>query len=533
MQKKWILIPLCFGLALIVYGWHASYPLLIDTPLDFIFNHVSPWYWVGLSIVLGSLYLGAVAVKNHMVKLLICILIVLSMYSIRYYYYLLPSSDAQYVRGLTEYAMATGDLDAAKPHHSYFQWPLFFILNDMAISITGLALGTFEFLLFAVFGVVYVAALYFYSTRYSEGSSYAAVIVYFIIMYWFLNYQFAPFSLAMALLFVLFMLESRGSEGRSTAVTLAIMVLFTAVNFMHPFAGVLFIAYVFVLYLLNRNASDLQLFVFTLVIYLAVSIFFAGTFFLEAVRQLATAFSAEYQRIIERTFASRIALAPPIDSIAQMFSRAIVLVSVGIAGAGFLFLLLKKKLKRIDLSVMISMSAYAAAGIALPVLGSRAWFAVLIPVALGVIPLVEKFKGYLKSVLLILLILFPLIPLTESFSDTQTFFQTRNEYDTADFLLQHYNWSRDSSILSHFRVMTYLEGRSAAAIIFGHDLSSTFPEGIGDYNCIIYTVGLGKNLLLHEYSIAELEQSTNYSRTYDSGACYIITRASNSRNVQP
>jgi hypothetical protein len=81
--------------------------------------------------------------------------------------------------------------------------------------------------------------------------------------------------------------------------------------------------------------------------------------------------------------------------------------------------------------------------------------------------------------------------------------------------------------------MTYLKAKSAAAITFGHDLSSAFPENIEDYDCIVYTVGLGKNLLLHKYSIAELERSINYSRTFDSSASYIITRTANSKNVQP
>jgi hypothetical protein len=78
--------------------------------------------------------------------------------------------------------------------------------------------------------------------------------------------------------------------------------------------------------------------------------------------------------------------------------------------------------------------------------------------------------------------------------------------------------------------MTYLKAKSAAAITFGHDLSSAFPENIEDYDCIVYTVGLGKNLLLHRHSLTELQNESKYNRIYDSDHSYILIKT---KNVQP
>ena len=528
-KKKLIALPICFGLILIICSWYLSYPLSIDSPLDFTFNHVSPLYWIGLSVFLASLYLAAVTSKNNIVKLAICIGIVLSMYSIRYFFYLLPSSDAHTVRGLTEYAIATGDLDPSKPHHSYFQWPFFFILDQMATSITGLEVTNFEFVLFAIFGVFYVLALYVYAFSFSKGDSYIAIVAYFVVMYWFLNYQFAPFSLAMVLLFTLFMLETRIFKTRTRELTLATMILFTSITFVHPFAGVLFIAYTFMMYLISRSRNYLQLFVLTLVVYLVVSIFFTRSFFPDVVKQLTIIHSGQYAKIVERTFSTRIAPAPAIDTIAQMFSRAIVLSTGIVVSLGFLFLLLRKKLRQVDLAIFFSATFYAAAGAFLPILSQRGWFILLMPMSLGATYFSKsRFKKHLKSLFLVLMILFPLIPLTESFSDTQIFFQTKNEYQCANFMVDYHNWTRSSSILSHFRLMNYLKTRTASGAFFKHDLNKDFPENIVNYDCIVYTVGLGKNFLLHNYSMVELYKNSSYNSIFDSGSSHVLVKTKKS-----
>ena len=475
---------------------------------------------------LGSLYVTATVVKKRYLKLIICISIVMSMYSLRYFYHSLPGSDALTVQGLAEYAITTGDLDPSKTYHWYFQWPLFFILNQISNSITGLETVHFEFVLFTILGVLYVASLYVYASRFSRDGSYIAVIAYFIIMYWLLNYQFAPFSLAMGLLYTLFMLETNTLRKRE--IRLATMILFISITLVHPFAAALFMVYTLAMYIASRKKSYVHHFLFALVVYLAVSIYSATIFFTSVVKQLTGIYLYEYLMIVEMAFSGRVAPAPPIDTIAQAFSR-IVGLSIGvIAGLGFLFLLLKRKLRRVDFAVFISMALYAAVAAVFPLMGRRTFFALLIPISLGTTYFYKtKFQKQLKCFFLVLVILFPFIPLTQSFYDAQIFFWTEEEYRCANFAISYCNWTEQSSILSHFRLMRYLQTKTASGASFGDDLSPSFPANVGNYKYIVYTAGLGKNLLLHD-SLKELSRQSRYNTVFNSGFSYVIVKTNSS-----
>lgn len=526
LKQKLLVVPIIIGLLLLVISWFLSYPLSFDSPLDFVFNHISPLYWIGLLLFLVSLYLAATSTKNRKLILVACILIVTAIYGLRYFYYWLPSSDALYVRGLTEYALTTGDLNASKPYHSYFQWPSLFTLSQMSIPITGLQLMNFEFILFATLGALYSTCLYIYASRFSENGSYIAVIAYFVMMYWFLNYQFAPFSLAMGLLFVLFTIETSGFKGRNA--TLLTSIIFMGVTLTHPFAAVLFIAYALVMYVLSRSAHYLRLLLLTVIVYLLVTISLTPAFFAFAIRQVASIYSSEYQTTIARTFSGRLAPSPVIDAVAESFSRAIVLSTGAVAVLGFLLLFWRRKLRTLDLAIFISAGAYALAGVVLPVLGIRAWFALFIPISLGVTYFATgKYGKYLKCFFLIALVLVPFIPLTDSFTDTQVFFQTKSEYNCANFAVNDYNWTKQSSFLSSYRVMTYLSTRTAASgTHFGTDLTPDFPGSAGNYDCIMYTIGLGTNLLPYNYSLSSLFQKEKYNIIFDAGSCYVAVKAS-------
>jgi hypothetical protein len=448
------------------------------------------------------------------------------MYSLRFFYYSLPSSDASATRGLTEYVIATGDLDPSRPYHAYFQWPSFFILNKVTFSVSGLGLRYFEFVLFAIWGVLYVTSLYVYAARFSKESSHLAVIAYFVIIYWFLNYQFAPFSLALGLLFTMFMLETFAPRKRE--MMLVTIILFASVTFMHPFAGVFFIAYTLAMYVVNRNRRYAQLFAVTLVIYLMVLVFCTPSFFPDVVRGLTSVSLFEYQQTVASTFAGRAAPAPPMDAIAETFSRTIVLSTGAIVGLGFLFLLYKRKLRQVDSAIFVSAVFYALIGALIPpILGSRAWCFIIVPVALGVTFFSRaKYRRYFMSLLLVLLVLFTFVLITESFSDFQTFYQTKDEYQCAGFALNYYNWTKQSSVLSHVRFMNYLIVKAASSsTLFGSDFSSEFPENTGNYDCIVYTVGLGKNLFFDNYSLADLIERSKYDTIFDSHSSYIVVKA--------
>lgn len=520
-------LPLCVGVILLVYSWYLSYPLSIDSVYDFIFNHISPLYWLGLALLLASLYVIAAMSESGDLKFMICAGIVTCIYSLSYFYYSLPGSDIHYYGGLTEYLIKTGDLNPSKPYHDYFQWPLFYILNKMGHSITGLELIHLEFLLYAILGFLYVASFYTYASRFFKGGGYLAVIAYFIVMQIFLNYQFAPFSLAFAFVVLLFILDTHTPE--KIEATLTTMIVFTTITFSHPYAPVFFIIYELVMYITGRRKKHLSLFLFTLCTYLTVNIYFTATFFPGLIIKLTSLYMEQYPIIVERVFSASVAPAPVIDTIARTFSRATVLSTAAISFLGFLLLWRRRKLRRVDSAIFLSAASYSAVGTVLSVLGQRGFYFIFIPISLGATYfLTGKFGKHYKCLFLVLMILSAFIPLHNSFYDAEIMFQTREAYVSANFMINHYNWVSPSSVLSHFRFMHYLQVRTTGNVSFGHDLRPDFPDSVRNYDCIVYTVGLGKSFLLNNYSVTELLGESEYNRVFDSGFSYVATRTNSS-----
>jgi len=153
-KNKLLLLPFFIGLILMIYSWYLSYPLSINSPDDFVFNHVSILYWFSLPLLLASMLMIAITFKNDYLKLIMTVGIVMTMYSLSYFYYMLPTSDSLYYRGLNEYFIKTNNLDFSQSGKSYFQWPSIFVLSNIATSVSGLELANFEFIIYAIIGFI-------------------------------------------------------------------------------------------------------------------------------------------------------------------------------------------------------------------------------------------------------------------------------------------------------------------------------------------------------------------------------------------
>jgi hypothetical protein len=515
---------------LLLYSWSRSYPISIDSPSDFVFNHVDPLYWVSLALFLGTAAIAVVVLENNRFIVVVCIAILLSMYSLYYFYPTLPGSDTNTFRGLTEYAATTDNLNPLSPWHSYYQWPSLFIFSEVVTSITGLQVIPFEFVFFTILGVLYVTALYSYFYSFSKKLAWAAVIAYFIMIYWYFNYQFAPFSLAMGLLFTLFVIETR--PVKTAGFALLTLLLCIGTTLVHPFAALFFVSYALVMYILGKDRYHRNLFATSLVIWLTVTLFSSGVFFNQILQAIIRVVSQEYaSSLVQDVLSTQLMKLPDLYFITQAFSRGLVIVTFLIAGTGFVFLLRKRRIRYVDLALLLSASFYSVVGAVLSVLGSRAWFIVFIPLSLGVISFLEhRFGKYLKMVFIFLLLSFAFVPLNSSFNTTQIFFQTRNENVCTDFAIGHYNWAGSGSVLAHFRVITYLEAKTAGTVAFGSEFQfettgvvfHVFPQNIPDHNCIISTLGLEKSAYYYNYSLSDLWQNQKYNRAYDSGPSYIL-----------
>jgi hypothetical protein len=459
--------------------------------------------------------------KSKSLKWIVTIGIVLTMYSLSYFYYLLPGSDSQFFRGLTEYAIKTKDLDPLKPNHGYFQWPSFFLLSDMVTSVSGMGLANFEFLLYTIIGFLLATAMYVYASTAYKNEGFLAIAAFFVAMFYFLNYQAVPFSLAFGVLFLLFMLETRQ---KNFNVILTMLLLFTGISFTHAFVPLFFVLYLLIRCVLNRSKQYGHLFLMTLIIFLVVQVTQAPFSFAENIRSMMTV-PSEYSSIVKAIIAP---VSVPIDAIAQMFSRGVTIATVMICFAGFTILLIKRKMRDLDKAIFLTGVVYSATGIILYALGSRAIPIVFIPISLGSAYLLKsRFRQYVISLFLVLLILFAFIPLHGAFYTDKIKYQTNEAYQAENFFINHYNWSNPSLILTHTAVYGYFQTRQPSLVNFEDDVYSPLFPRIKEYDCIVYTLGLGINLLRYNYTIESTLYEEKLNVVYNNGFSYLIIKSSN------
>jgi hypothetical protein len=432
---------------------------------------------------------------------------------------MLPGSDSQYFRGLTEYYIATKDLDPLPKSHYYFQWPSFFLLSDIATSVSGTPLPGFEFLLYTIIGFLLATALYLYASKTFKSGGFIAVVAFFIAMFYFLNFQCVPFSLAFGLLFLMFVLETKQ---KSRAAILTTLFLYTSILFIHAFVPLFFVFYLLIQYILNRSKVYGHLFALTLVLYLVVQITQASYSFEQNI-EAAFMLTPEYSKIAEVTQAP---VSVPIDIIAQMFSRIVTIATIAICLIGFTILLIKRRLRSLDKAIFLTGVLYSAVGTIFYVLGSRAIPLAFVPISLGASYFLRgKFKKPIIFLFLVLLILFIFIPLHSAFYDSHIMFQTEEAYQMENFMINRYNWTRTDLILAHFRVITYLRAKQPnARVQFENDRNSPLFPRINEYDSIVYTVGLGKNLLRYNYTTDEILMEEKFNMIYNNGFSYIATR---------
>ena len=524
-KNKLLLLPFFAGLILMVYSWYLSYPLSINSVDDFVFNHISILYWFSLPLLLASMFMMAVTSKSNYTKWIISVGIVMTIYSLSYFYYMLPSIDSHYFRGITEGFIRTKDLDPLKPNRGYFQWPSFFLLADMTTSLSGMELATYEFLFYTVIGFLIATAFYVYASRAYKHGGFLAAVAFFVAMFYFFNYQNVPYSLAFGLLFLLFMLETRQ---KNLNVRLTMLVLFVGMTFVHLFVPLFFVLYLLIRWILNRGKQHGSLLLLTLVIYLIVQITQAQFSFTDNIK-LMTTLSAEYSDVLGATMTPTLV---PLDVVAQMFSRYVTITAAMICLVGFIILLIKRKMREIDKAILLTGAAYSVFGTILFILGTRAIPLFFIPICLGASFLLEsRVRPFAKFLFLILLILFAFIPLHTSFSEQQIVFQTKEAQTTAKFLMDKYDWDAYSTILSHDSTMWYIATQIEGNSKVESDHSSRFQSLIVNYNssfienydCIIYSVGVAKSLKSNNLSAEELSRRIldRFNIIYNSGFSYI------------
>jgi hypothetical protein len=522
-RNKLLLLPFFAGLVLIVYSWCISYPLSINSVNDVIFYHVPVLCWIGLPLLLTSMCMMALSFKNNYWKWIMAVCSVITLYSLFYFYHTLPTVDANWFRGLTENFIRTKNLDASQPIHSYYQWPSFFILANIATQVSGLELATYEFLLFTIIGFLLATALYVYASKAYTHGGFLAVLAFFIVMLYFMNYQAVPFSLAFGLLFLLFMLET---QKKSSSVMLTMLVLYISISIMHAFVPLFFVLYLLMRSIVSRSKKYLNLFILTFIIYFLVQFTLARFSFSSIIISIMTS-STEYSSIVSQ---SLVPVSVATDVVAQAFSRTATIAFAMICFVGFVILVIKRKMREIDKAIFLTGALYSGLGAVLNTLGARALPIVFIPISMGILYVYQsKFRPYLKCFILILLVLVVFIPIHTSFGWSYIQSQTKEAQETANFMIEKYDWNRHSIILSHVSDYAYIAPQVEGNSAIYNDFSSQFQsKSIETYDCIIHSVGLAKSLESNNFSEENVSRqiSDRFNVIYNSGLSYIAEKPS-------
>jgi hypothetical protein len=537
LLKDWksllLAILLLLGLSFIVLAWYFSFPLSINSANDFIFYHISILYWIGLPLTLTSMYLIAIRSKSKNLHCVMTVGIFLALYSISYFYALLPGSDSVYFRGLNEYYLRTNNLATNQNGHLYYGWPSYFIITKVALLFSGLQLVTFEFFLYSLVGALIGIGLYkyfsknnnIYLSESNERFTILPMIVFSLTMFNFFNYQAVPFSLAVSLLLLLIMVEKRSSSNFGASNTVLYLLIFIGICFIHLFVPLFFVLYLIVQYFLSRKARYYKLSLLTIGIYFAVQVFQApGSFEYYMQTIFRNLFSNEY------SYAAQLALASKnvfINNIAQIFSRIDFILAASICVIGFVVLLLRKRLSNIDKAFFVSSLMYAIMGIFTPILGTRAIPLAFIPISLGVYSFAKgRTWAILRVLLLVCLVFFVFASIHQTFQ-LEPQFQTTESYQAENYLLRSYNWSNAvPNVLSQRVMTTYLVTFEQNANFYD-DYSQNYVF-FNRYDIILYTPGLGESIQTQNLSLYNLTANSEFDLTYNNGYSYLFIKASNS-----
>jgi len=523
MEKdKLLIIPFFVGLMLMVYSWYLSFPLSVDSVGDSIFNHVSILYWLSVPLLLTSMFLMAISFKNKYWKWIMTVGFVIVLYSLSYFFYTMSTIDADFLRGMTENFIRTNNLNASQTIHNYYQWPSFFLLADITTLVSGLTLTIYEFLLFTTIGFLLATALYVYASKAYNRSGFLAVAAFFVVMFLYLDYQAVPYSLALGLLFILFMLET---QERSAGTILIMIILYTSTVITHQFVPLYFVSYLLIRSIISRSKQYFEFFILTLVIYMIAQTTFAVFTFRGNISGLFT-FGSDLSSVAGASIAST---SVAIDAIPHLFSRTVIIAFAILCFAGFVFLIFRRKLREIDKAIFLTGAVFLGLGVALYLIGSRAIPIIFVPISLGGAYLFEsKFRKYLKYLVVVLLIFVVFVPIHSSFNSFSTGFQTKEDLVTANFMIEKYDWNSKSIVIADSGTRWYILPQIQGNTEIDIDLASRYGLSyITNYDCIIYSVGLAHSLQISNISIEATSQQImdKFDLVYNSGFSYIATKS--------
>lgn len=517
---------LILGIVAVSYSFLDSFPIVIRSYGETPFSEIQPIFWFGLAITLVSLFVISSAYKRKGITVACCALFVFFFWLPFLFFPLLPGSDSHYFRGATEYFIRVGVNVQGK---NYLQWPSFFVLSKSVAEVLGTTIAFASILLFVLFGVLISTTLGIFFYNEDRKLGFIGVVLYCVGAFTFLDYQYAPQSLALAIFFMLLLLVEKG--GCSSAI--ALVIAFTCLVFTHAFIPVFFLFFIFLIAIKSRKSNDINLFSLCFLIYIVVLVFFQLpqlNTLLGTLHNIGTFGSGEYSNIVAGTLTMPTSA---LDNLAQTISRVLTLVIVLSLLVGFIGRFLEQKIRFGILALAIVGLTYLVLGGFLSVLGSRSIQILFVPAVIGFGWVQKKMGGkivYLFVVIILLLCPFIWIHRMQSVG----YFQTPSGERASNFLLGTLlvNPRIKCNILSTTEDGQYLSGElpenTTVEFAYGLPYGATETEAtrqqigllMGNSSgpsyvlCnVIFEKELGQSGLLSPNAISELV--ANYSSTFN------------------
>ena len=496
------LILCVVGLILIIISWIYSYPIESSSLNDNTFSEFYPSIWYGLLFFLtGIFFIGKSSSKN--IKIFFASIYPIVSYIYFFFFLYVPSSDSGNVRGMFRIFQNEG----INPNIvSYFEFPSFFTFNKILKELISVETTMVEFIGLSFFGILLGFFLYltykyvFLNKKSSTHTAYFTVILYFIGVFPFINFQWVPQTFSLVYFFILIFIISKVSYAAEYYTKLKIITIIVYIPFLfsHAFIPLIFSLF-FIIISLNKKKflQTAALFVSSLIF---INLFYAISNFqtyIEVFKISIYGVGHVSNSVLSGTSIESTNFYDYLISNVNRFRIPIIWI-VGVIGSIILFF--KKEIKFFLISLGISGAAYFSIGLYFSILGSRALQIFLIPVLVGFQFFISRWKK-ISYILIFLMIVFSIFG-TIRMSYNQTQFQSMEDLETCNFLaetitseekpkicLGQVNWGYFRNMLIYYNkseIVSYRPGGSYFLNIYSNEMQNN--------SFVLYNVNLGKEI---------------------------------------
>lgn len=416
------------GLILMLISWHFTYPIHMPKSDEIIFTQFYPSIWPGTILSLLGLFLTGYFSKRRSIKIMCASIFPILLYAYVFYFYYLPTSDSGSAKAMFEVFHHTGINPAVE---SYFHYPIFFTLNEMTSQMLGLNANNLAIIFFTIFGVLIAVYLYLFIFKTTENDihqiAFLAIPIYFIAIFYYLNYQWVPQTLALTFFLLLLILLS---DLKKPEYKFLSIIIFTVLVFTHLFIPAIYLLFIGIYAIKKKEFRNS--FLLMGCIFSTVLIYYA-TFFLpsiiDAFRESIYGFGKEYATTISRSFMEPQGLASQIISIVNRIRIPLIWI---VLSTGFLIWFIKRKISLPAVALGITGGIYFGVGLFYPILGTRALQILFIPLVIGIGFFISKWKKLTLLFITIIIILSIFGPMRDTYDGYQ--FQLNEEENACNFL---------------------------------------------------------------------------------------------------